>query len=208
MSDLLMHQLGLTNYQDTFSAMQKFTRERLGADGPDQIWLTEHEPVFTMGAAASQSDILNAEQIPVVQTDRGGKVTYHGPGQAIVYLMLNLRLRKIKVRQFVEALQNTVIKTLAEYAVIAFAKSDAPGVYIAAGVHQGAKIASLGLKILSNGCCYHGVAINVAMDLKPFSQINPCGVASLPVVDLQSLGVKCDLPNVQAHFVKHLKTFL
>ncbi len=190
---------GVEDYALTFAAMQSFTNSRR-ADTPDQIWIVEHPPVFTLGLAANPAHILDAHDIPVVQTDRGGEVTYHGPGQAVAYLLFDLRRRHGRAllpREFVTRVEQAVIETLAAYNLQGERKSGAPGIYVANGDWQGAKIAALGLKIRGSGCTYHGVALNVTMDLQPFNWINPCGYAGLATVDMHSLGATAPLAQVQ-----------
>jgi lipoyl(octanoyl) transferase len=157
--------------------MRAFTDSR-DADTPDALWLLEHPPVFTLGQAGRPEHLLAPGTIPVIQTDRGGQVTYHGPGQLVAYLLLDLRRAGIGIKRLVERLEQAVIDLLAEHGVAAERRADAPGVYVA-----GAKIASLGLRV-RNGCCYHGLALNVDMDLEPFGRINPCGYAGLAVTRL------------------------
>lgn len=170
-------------------AMQEFTDARR-ADTPDEIWLLEHLPVFTMGLNAAREHLLAPGDIPVIQTDRGGQVTYHGPGQLVAYTLIDIRRARLNVRQLVSALERSVIGLLADYRIAAAARADAPGVYVA-----GAKIASLGLRI-RKGASYHGLALNVAMDLEPFSRINPCGFAALPVTQMADLGGPRDLEEI------------
>src|SRR3978361_1765404 len=175
-------QRGLESYEITFAAMRAFTDART-AQTADELWIVEHPPVFTLGLAADPSHILDAHDIPVVPTDRGGEVTYHGPGQAVIYLLLDLRRRRrdarLYAREFVHAIEQSVIETLAAYNLPGERRAGAPGIYIADGAWRGAKIAALGLKIRGNGCTYHGVSLNVAMDLAPVSGSNPCGYARL-----------------------------
>jgi len=194
-------QRGQEAFETSYQAMRAFTDAR-GADTPDQLWLVEHAPVFTLGLAADRAHVLDAHGVPVVQTDRGGEVTYHGPGQAVAYLLLDLRRKRPDarwfVREFVTHIEDAVIDTLATYGVAGARKSGAPGIYVADGRWQGAKIAALGLKIRGNGCTYHGVALNVAMDLEPFSWINPCGYRGLATVDMHTLGVHATLHDVQS----------
>lgn len=163
--------------------MQAFTDARNPADA-DEIWLLEHEAVFTLGRNGDPAHILNAGAIPVVESDRGGQVTYHGPGQLIVYPLLNLNRLKIGVRSMVVALENAVIEVLSQYGIQAESRRDAPGVYV-----EGKKIASLGLRV-RHGCTYHGLSVNVDLDLAPFAAINPCGYAGLEVTSLKAQGVK------------------
>src|SRR5688572_8672305 len=160
--------------------MQAFTAKRT-ASTPDEIWFVEHPPVYTLGMRADRAHLLAPGEIPVVQIDRGGQVTYHGPGQLVAYVMLNLERRALTPRKLVQALEGAVIDTVAEYGVTAVARRDAPGVYV-----DGAKIAAVGLRVKRH-CSYHGLAVNVAMDLAPFEGINPCGYANLPVTDLRTL---------------------
>lgn len=169
----------------TWSAMKAFTEARQASDR-DELWFVEHPPVFTLGLAGDASHVLDAGDIEVVKTDRGGQVTYHGPGQLVCYTLLDLRRRGLGIRGLVETLENAVIDTLAEYAIEARARRDAPGVYV-----DGSKIAAIGLRV-KRGCSYHGLAFNVAMDLTPFARIDPCGFAGLAVTQL------ADLSDVQS----------
>jgi lipoyl(octanoyl) transferase len=170
-------ELGQVDYEPTWHAMQRFTATR-GADTPDEIWLLEHSPVFTQGQAGKAEHVLFSGDIPVVQVDRGGQVTYHGPGQLVAYLLLDVRRSGIGVRELVSRIERSLIDLLASYGVNANAKPDAPGVYV-----DGAKIASLGLRI-RNGRSFHGLALNVDMDLQPFQRINPCGYAGMAMTQL------------------------
>lgn len=175
--------LGQQDYHTTWQAMTDFTNQRT-TETPDQLWLVEHPPVFTQGQAGKSEHLLFPGDIPVVQTDRGGQVTYHGPGQLVAYPLLDLRRLNIGVRELVTRLEQTVIATLAHYGIESAAKPDAPGVYV-----KGDKIASLGLRV-RRGCSFHGLALNVAMDLSPFQRINPCGYQGLAMTQMQDL-----LPN-------------
>ena len=204
-------QRGEENYSDSFAAMRRFTDART-PDTPDELWLVEHPSVFTLGLGADAAHVLDPHAIPVVQTDRGGEVTYHGPGQAIVYLLMDLRRRpegRLLARDFVRRIEQAVIDTLAAYNLAGERKPGAPGIYVSEGPWQGAKIAALGLKIRGNGCTYHGVALNVDMDLEPFSWINPCGYQGLRTIDMKSLGVAAPMREVQAalagQLIHHLK---
>ncbi|WP_426396681.1 lipoyl(octanoyl) transferase LipB [Ralstonia sp. R-29] len=179
---------GLQDYAACFDEMQTFTAQR-GADTPDTIWLVEHPPVFTLGLAGDPAHLLAAGNIPLVKVDRGGQITYHGPGQVVAYLLLDLRRRGLFVKALVDAIEAAVIETLATYNVASERKAGAPGIYLSNGPDQGAKIAALGLKI-RNGCSYHGVSLNLAMDLAPFTQINPCGYAGLETVDMVTAGAR------------------
>jgi len=157
------------------------------APTPDELWLVEHPPVFTLGQAGKPEHLLRDVGIPLVKIDRGGQITYHGPGQVVVYLLLDLTRRRLKVRELVTRIEQAVIDLLAAHAVAAERRAGAPGVYVGAG-RNAAKIAALGLRV-RNGCCYHGVALNVDMDLSPFSAINPCGYAGLAVTQTKDLGI-------------------
>jgi lipoyl(octanoyl) transferase len=190
----LLRDLGRAEYLPTWQAMREFTARR-GPDTADELWLVEHPPVFTLGQAGRREHLRDAGGIPVVATDRGGQVTYHGPGQVVVYTLLDLRRLGIFVRELVYRIEQAVIQTLDASGIGGERVRGAPGVYVrdpesaATGELAGyAKIAALGIKV-SRGCSYHGVALNVAMDLEPFSRIDPCGYAGLPTVDLSTLGV-------------------
>ena len=206
MHELLTLRRGLESYEQSFAAMRAFTDTRT-LETDDQLWLVEHPPVFTLGLGADPAHVIDAHQIPVVQTDRGGEVTYHGPGQAIAYLLFDLRRdgRRLLPREFVHRIEQAVIETLATYNCAGERKAGAPGIYIANGEWRGAKIAALGLKIRANGCTYHGVSLNVAMDLQPFEWINPCGYSGLATVDLRSLGVQASLLEVQEQLARALE---
>jgi len=186
---IVVRRLGRVEYQPTLEAMTRFTATR-AADTPDEIWLLEHEPVFTLGLNGDARHVLDAGPIPVVQVDRGGQVTYHGPGQLVAYTLLDLQRRRLGVRALVTALENAVIATLAAYGITAASRPKAPGVYVA-----GAKVASLGLRVRRN-CSYHGLALNVDMDLAPFGRINPCGFPGIEVTDVARLGGPADLDRV------------
>ena len=176
--------LGLQPYEQVWAAMTEFTNTRT-QDSLDQLWLVEHPPVFTQGQAGKAEHLLVPGDIPVVQSDRGGQVTYHGPGQLVAYPLLDLRRSKMGVRDLVTALEQTIIATLAHYQIDAFSKPDAPGVYVDTNGRVD-KIASLGLRV-RRGCSFHGLALNVAMDLSPFLRINPCGYQGLAMTQMQSL---------------------
>jgi lipoyl(octanoyl) transferase len=193
---------GLEPYGASFDAMRAFTDART-PDTTDEIWLVEHPPVFTLGLAGDPAHLLLAESgIPLIKVDRGGQITYHGPGQIVAYLLIDLRRRKLMVRELVRRIEEAVIQTLATYNLATDRKAGAPGIYVAnqgandrLAAHEGAKIAALGLKI-RNGCSYHGVSLNVDMDLQPFLAINPCGYAGLETVDMATLGVAADWRDV------------
>jgi len=182
---LLRRLPGLTDYEPCVAAMREFTGSR-GPETPDEIWLLQHPPVYTFGLNTNPAHLLSAGSIPVVQTDRGGQVTYHGPGQLVVYLLLDLQRAGLGVRQVVSALEEAVIALAADHGITASARREAPGVYVA-----GAKLASIGLRV-RRGCTYHGLALNVAPDLTPFAGINPCGYPGLAVTSLELLGVRMD----------------
>ncbi|XVK50236.1 lipoyl(octanoyl) transferase LipB [Jeongeupia wiesaeckerbachi] len=181
----LVKQLGLADYESTWHAMQAFTDTRT-ATTPDEVWLLEHPPVFTLGQAGKPEHILQRGDIPIVKIDRGGQVTYHGPGQLVAYTLLDLRRLGFGVRELVRRLENSVVSLLADYDIAAYGKVDAPGVYVKDELGE-AKIAALGLRI-RNGCCFHGLSFNVNMDLAPFSMINPCGYEGLRVAQLNDFG--------------------
>lgn len=185
----LLRWLGCVEYEPTWRAMQSFTDTRT-ATTPDEIWFLEHPPVFTLGMNAAPEHVLAAGDIPVVQIDRGGQVTYHGPGQLVVYPLIDVRRAGLGVRQLVMSLENAIIDVLASWNITAVARRDAPGVYV-----DGRKVASIGLRI-RRGSSYHGLAFNVAMDLEPFQRINPCGYRGLEVIDLHSLGVDASVQEV------------
>lgn len=197
MAALTVRQLGLQAYLPVWQAMQRFTDGR-GADTPDQIWLLEHEPVFTQGQAGKPEHLLLPGDIPVVQVDRGGQVTYHGPGQLVAYLLLDVRRSGLGVRELVTLMEQVLVALLADYGVEAYAKPDAPGVYVGA-----AKIASLGLRI-RRGCSFHGLALNVDMDLEPFRRINPCGYAGLAMTQLRDLAGPIDFAEVRERLQRQL----
>lgn len=207
MPTMQIAQRGLEPYEASFAAMRAFTDART-PDTANQLWIVEHPPVFTLGIGADRAHIIDARSIPVVQTDRGGEVTYHGPGQAVVYLLIDLRRgnlgERMYPREFVRKIEQSVIDTLAAYNLSGERKLGAPGIYMTNGAWQGAKIAALGLKVRSNGCTYHGVSLNVAMDLAPFSGINPCGYPGLTTVDMKTLGVAASLPEVQLALTRAL----
>jgi lipoyl(octanoyl) transferase len=177
---LIVRQLGLQDYLPIWQAMQDFTHSR-DAETVDEIWLVEHQAVFTQGQAGKEEHIIMPGDIPVVKVDRGGQVTYHGPGQQMMYVLLNLKRNKLGVRSLVTALEECVVNTLKEYAIDAYPKADAPGVYVG-----NKKVCSIGLRI-RKGCSFHGLALNVNMDLSPFQRINPCGYAGLEMVDCAQL---------------------
>lgn len=192
-----LRRLGRREYRSVFAAMQAFTEART-AWTPDELWSVEHPPVFTQGMAGKAEHLLQSDEIPVVQTDRGGQITYHGPGQVVVYCLLDVRRLGLGVRALVTALEQAVIDLLAAYAVVAEARPSAPGVYVG-----DAKVASLGLRI-RQGCCYHGLSLNVDMDLEPFTRINPCGYPGLRVTQLRDLGVNLSPAAAAEELLPHL----
>lgn len=187
---IVIRDLGLVEYQPTWLTMQNFTASR-DAETVDEIWLLEHHPVFTQGHHGNESHLLSTGDIPVVQVDRGGQVTYHGPGQLVVYLLLNIRRKKFGVRELVARMEASIVELLAGFGVEAYAKPDAPGVYV-----NEAKICSLGLRV-RKGCSFHGLAFNLDMDLEPFNRINPCGYAGMAVTRLTNIA-----ENIDREFVK------
>lgn len=193
---MIVRWLGRVEYEPTWRAMQRFTDERT-ATTADELWLLEHPPVFTLGMAADRGHVLAAGDIPVVQTDRGGQVTYHGPGQLVAYPLLDIRRLGLSVRTLVMQLEQAVIDLAAAHGIEACGRRDAPGVYV-----EGRKLASLGLR-LRRGASYHGLALNVDMDLAPFARINPCGMAGLAVTSLAELGVATDPEAAGREFARH-----
>jgi lipoyl(octanoyl) transferase len=203
---------GRETYEDSFAAMRAYTDARTEGT-PDQVWLVEHPPVFTLGLGADRGHLLGGSSaIPVVQTDRGGEVTYHGPGQAVVYLLLDLRRRgkagRMFARELVRKIEQAVIDVLAAYNLGGVRREGAPGIYVAGGPHAGAKIAALGLKIRGNGCTYHGLSLNVDMDLAPFGLINPCGYQGMACVDMRTLGVRIPVAEAQRALAAQLQAEL
>jgi lipoyl(octanoyl) transferase len=194
---LFIRRLGRTEFESTWRAMQDFTTAR-NAEMPDEIWLTEHSPVYTLGLNRKDVRMPTRDDIPVVNTDRGGKITYHGPGQTIIYLLIDLKRKGMNVRQLVSAMENSVVTLLAEMNVPALARADAPGVY----VHD-KKIASVGLR-LKKECCYHGIALNVDMDLSPFNAIDPCGYRGLEVTQLRDLNIHLSQAETAEKLLKYL----
>ena len=208
MSFLVKH-LGVADYESTYQAMRDFTQQR-DSDTPDEIWILEHPPVFTLGLAGDASNLHSpSNQIPLVQVDRGGEITYHGPGQIVVYLLLDLRRLGIFVKELVSRIEQALIDTLADFGIKAERHAGAPGIYVArvSSVpleYQGAKIAALGLKV-SKGCSYHGLALNVSTDLAAFGRIHPCGYEGLRTVDMQTLGIKDNIDIISQTLLGHLQ---
>lgn len=188
----------VVDYLSTWQAMKEFTAAR-ARNTPDEIWLLQHSPVYTQGIAGKPEHLLHNSGILVIRTDRGGQITYHGPGQIIAYLLLDMRRRKLGVRELVRTMEGAVIDLLRDYGIAAEGRVDAPGVYV-----EGAKIAALGLKI-KNGCCYHGLALNVSMDLAPFAAINPCGYSGLRVTQTKNLGITDGLEALRRKLAEKLQ---
>ena len=201
-SSILVKRLGCVDYEPTWHAMRDFTARRAD-DTPNELWVLQHPPVYTLGIAARAQHLPRlANGIPIVKTDRGGQITYHGPGQLVIYLLLDMQRRGLTVRPLVRLMENAVIDLLAEYAVAARGRTDAPGVYVG-----DAKIAALGLRI-RNGCCYHGLALNVDMDLSPFRAIDPCGYPGLSVTQTHSLGITETADLLGDKLINHLRARL
>lgn len=195
----LIKNLGLQDYADTWQAMQAFTLGREAAT-PDEIWQVEHPPVYTLGLNGKSEHLLNPTHIPVVKTDRGGQITYHGPGQVVIYTLLDIKRLQINIRQLVSLLEQAMIASLAHYQISAIARADAPGVYV-----DGKKIGSIGLRI-KNHCSYHGLSLNNQMDLSPFRHINPCGYAGLQVTQLSDLGISVSNDALANHVIHAITT--
>jgi len=208
MSFLVKH-LGLADYESTYQAMRDFTQRR-DSDTPDEIWILEHPPVFTLGLAGDAGNLHSpSNDIPLVQVDRGGEITYHGPGQIVVYLMLDLRRLGIFVKELVSRIEQALIDTLADFSIQAERHAGAPGIYISQESsiqieYRGAKIAALGLKV-SKGCSYHGLALNVSTDLAAFARIHPCGYEGLRTIDMQTLGIKDNIDIISQTLLGHLQ---
>ncbi|ARU32412.1 octanoyltransferase [Sulfuriferula sp. AH1] len=199
--NILLRQLGRVEYVPTWHAMQEFTARRT-ANSADEIWLLEHPPVYTLGQAGKPEHLLRATDIPLVHIDRGGQITYHGPGQIVAYLLIDLKRRGYGVRELVTRMEQTIIDLLATHNISAQRLTNAPGVYV-----DNAKIAALGLRI-KHGCSYHGLALNVDMDLQPFRNINPCGYQGMTVTQTRDMGVTAPMPqltlSLSQHLIQHL----
>lgn len=200
---LIVRRLGLRDYQETWQEMRAFTLTRDAATS-DEVWLLEHPHVFTQGRAGKAEHLLDAGGVPVVQTDRGGQITYHGPGQLIIYPLFDLRRAKLGVKKFVNLLEKTVVDTLHDYGISAESRPDAPGIYL---MRDGAKICSLGLRI-TRGCSYHGLALNVAADLSYFRRINPCGFKNLAMANMNAFLPYIFLPAERAKLEQKIITHL
>lgn len=201
-----IRRLGLQEYVPTYEAMKSFTASR-EEDTADEIWLLQHPPVYTLGQAGDKAHLIRPNQIQLVPIDRGGQITYHGPGQLVVYLLLDLRRRRLFVRDLVYRIEQSIIDTLVDFGVSSERQAGAPGIYLSKdGKHPdwaGAKIAALGLKV-TRQCCYHGLSLNVDMNLSPFGDINPCGYEGLKTIDMASLGVRDNIDIVGEALLKHL----
>ncbi len=192
---------GLSDYETVWRAMQAFTRQR-DENTPDELWSLQHPPVYTLGLAGKSEHLLQASDIPVIKVDRGGQITYHGPGQIVVYLMIDLRRRRLTVKGLVRLMEEAVLDVLAAHGIKAGLLSGAPGVYV-----EGAKIAALGLRI-QRGCSYHGLSLNVDLDLAPFSLINPCGYSGMPVTRTRDLGIFEPVAHLEHQLLNQLTTRL
>ncbi len=195
-TDLIIKPLGRVDYQLTWAKMQSFTQNR-DESTVDELWLLEHNPVFTQGLAGKPEHVLNPKDIPIVQTDRGGQVTYHGPGQLVVYPLLNLKRLNLGPRQYVMALEQIIIDLLASLRITAKGSREAPGIYV-----DGAKICSIGLRV-RRGCSYHGIAFNIDMDLRPFSYINPCGFKNLAMTQLKDHTTSETLTSISTKIIPY-----
>ncbi|HAT1819786.1 TPA: lipoyl(octanoyl) transferase LipB [Legionella pneumophila] len=193
---MIIHNLGIKDYTEVWEKMKEFTEARDG-HSCDELWLLEHYPVYTQGQAGKPEHVLNANSIKIVQSDRGGQVTYHGPGQLVAYLLMDIRRRNLGIRTLVTKLEEILISVLDHYKIAANTRSGAPGVYIGEK-----KIASIGLRV-KNGCTYHGIALNVNMDLSPFSGINPCGFAKMEMTQMSHFHPNIQLEEVSQHFVQY-----
>jgi len=196
-AEIKLNYLGLSDYQDVWHAMQDFTNNR-DSNTLDELWMVEHPPVFTQGQAGKAEHVLNAGDIPIIQVDRGGQVTYHGPGQIVIYPLIDLKRNKLGIKALVNGIEQALIQTMADYGVEAKRREKAPGVYV-----ENKKIASLGLRV-RKGCTFHGLAFNIRMDLEPFTRINPCGFAGLEVTQLSVLNPSVKFEQVQEQLIKHL----
>lgn len=203
----VQHFEGLQDYADIWQQMRRFTDERNG-DTPDELWLLQHSPVFTLGQAGKMEHLLHASQnIPVIKSDRGGQITYHGPGQLMAYVLLDMKRRQLGVRELVTGMEKSIIALLQEFHIASYAKKSAPGVYVNQDKRE-YKIAALGLRV-RKGFCYHGLALNIDMDLEPFQLINPCGYAGLAVTQMANLlRAKPDWKNIENKLVRQLQNQL
>ena len=198
---LIVRQLGKMDYQPVWRDMQSFTDAR-SANTPDELWFLEHSPVFTLGRNAKPEYLHDTADIPVIKVDRGGQVTYHGPGQLMAYSLLDINRRQLGVQSLVRILEQTVINLLSDYGIDARRREKAPGVYV-----DDRKIAALGLRV-RKGCCFHGLSLNIDMDLTPFSMIDPCGLRGLEVTQLRDIGIDASIKSVSLQFQQHFRTLL
>lgn len=201
MTNLIIRKFGLTPYHETWQLMKDFTNQRTPST-PDQFWLVEHLPVFTQGQAGKSEHLLDPGSIPVIQSDRGGQVTYHGPGQLVIYLLINLKRKNLALKSLITSIEQAVISLLADYQITGSRQIKAPGVYV-----NQCKIAALGLRV-RRGYSYHGLSLNVNMDLKPFNRINPCGYPDLKVVQMLDFSPSASIESVTPQLVSHLMKFL
>ena len=197
MTNLIIRKLGLMSYDTTWQLMKDFTHQRT-LSTPDEFWLVEHFPVFTQGQAGKPEHLLNPGIIPVIQSDRGGQVTYHGPGQLVIYVLINLKRKNLGIKLLITQLEHAIISLLAQYNILGTTQIKAPGVYV-----NQCKIASLGLRV-RRGCSYHGVSLNVSMDLEPFNQIHPCGYPNLKVVQMRDFNHSVSTTEVTPQLITHL----
>ncbi|HEV2614229.1 MAG TPA: lipoyl(octanoyl) transferase LipB [Gammaproteobacteria bacterium] len=198
---ILTREFPSASFEDLAQKMREFTDAR-NENTPDELWVVEHTPVYTLGQAGKPEHILNPKNIPVIQTDRGGQVTYHGPGQLVIYLLIDIRRKKMGVRNLVTAIENSIIDLLKKYNITAQAKCDAPGVYVGDD-----KICSIGLRI-RRGCSYHGLAFNINMDISPFLGINPCGYAGLKMIQLKDFGIETTPMKIAPELISCLESHL
>ena len=198
---LIVRQLGQMDYEPVWRNMQSFTDTR-AANTPDELWFLEHSPVFTLGRNGKPEHLHDTADIPVIKVDRGGQVTYHGPGQLMAYSLLDINRRQLGVQSLVRILEQTVINLLSDYTIDARRREKAPGVYV-----DDRKIAALGLRI-RKGCCFHGLSLNIDMDLTPFSMIDPCGIHGLEVTQLRDIGIDAPIKTVSLQFQKHFRALL
>lgn len=203
---LLVRHLGRRPYQPVWDAMKAFTDSRT-SETPDEFWVVEHDPIYTQGQAGKAEHLLAPGDIPVVQSDRGGQVTYHGPGQLVLYVLVDVRRSKLSVRELVTCLETAIINTLARSDIQAYAKADAPGVYVKNDLGIEAKLASLGLRI-RKGCSFHGLALNINMDMTPFLRINPCGYAGMAMTQTSALGGPQSVAEAQSILVMELASLI
>lgn len=201
MNPIIIRKFGLTAYNTTWALMKDFTQQRTHST-PDQFWLVEHPSVFTQGQAGKPEHLLDPGSIPVIQSDRGGQATYHGPGQVVIYVLINLKRKNLSIKSLITSIEHAIIRLLAQYNILGTTQNKAPGVY----VNQD-KIAALGLRV-RRGCSYHGLSLNVSMDLEPFKRINPCGYPDLKVVQMRDFNQSISTPEIASQLVTHLMKHL